>query len=311
MNCLNKYKMNLPHRGEVLKLILTAAVSVAVFTSASAQRRNSMQFVSADFGGGLQSIQYKPVDGSRKGGAGMTFNVGYRYFFTDNWAVSTGLGVSTYSAKTKYNDTYESTPSYDSINQLNYEFRTYFDGFLEKQKAMVLEIPIQAYYEYPISQRRFEVFGKAGFKIGFPVSSKYKLMKGSYETRGYYPYLGHEIYSSVDGEYVHGFGVYETDSQKGKMKLNPVNFSLAIEGGANYRFNKLMRFTAALYFSYCLTNLHKDSMQPILTEEYEYKGTMQSNQIDHASLLSLGLKAGVVLDVNELFSSKAARRPKF
>ena len=114
-----------------------------------------------------------------------------------------------------------------------------------------------------------------------------------------------------DGEYVHGFGVYETDSQKGKMKLNPVNFSLAIEGGANYRFNKLMRFTAALYFSYCLTNLHKDSMQPILTEEYEYKGTMQSNQIDHASLLSLGLKAGVVLDVNELFSSKAARRPKF
>ena len=40
---------------------------------------------------------------------------------------------------------------------------------------------------------------------------------------------------------------------------------------------------------------------------------MESNQIDHASLLSFGLKAGVVFDVKEMFSSKSGsgRRPKF
>ena len=292
------------------KFLLATAV-VAAATSANAQRRNSFQYISADLGGGLHSIQYKPNDGSRRGGAGMTFNLGYRYFFNDNWGISSGLGFTTYSSKTRYSSTYESTPSYDSINQLNYEFRTYFHGFKEKQKATILEIPIQAYYEYPISQRRFEIFGKAGFKIGFPISSKYKLLKGSYETRGYYPFLGHEIYSPADTLHVHGFGFYEAGGEKGKMKLNPVNLQLAIEGGANYRFNKMIRFSASLYFGYCLTNLHKDTTQPILNEDYEYNGTMQSNQIDRASLMSLGLKAGVVFDVNELFLGHTNRHPKF
>ena len=310
MNNLNRNKSRKTINGLLSKFLLTTAV-VAAATSANAQKRNSFQYISADFGGGLHSIQYKPNDGSRKGGAGMTFNLGYRFFFNDNWAISSGIGITTYNSKTRYNQTFESTPSYDSINQLNYEFRTYFDGFKEKQKAAILEIPIQAYYEYPISQRRFEIFGKAGFKVGFPVSSKYKLLKGSYETRGYYPFLGHEIYSPSDTMYVHGFGKYEVDGEKGKMKLNPVNLQLAIEGGAHYRFNRTIRFSAALYFGYCLTNLHKDSTQPILNEDYEYNGTMQSNQIDRASLMSLGLKAGVVFDVNELFLGHTNRRPKF
>ena len=101
----------------------------------------------------------------------MTFDVGYHYFFTNSWAIASGLGFSTYSAKTQYNSsktdelnpTYETTPSYDSINGLDYEFRTYFNGFEEKQNLVMLEIPIMAYYEYAISQTRFEVFGKGGY----------------------------------------------------------------------------------------------------------------------------------------------------
>jgi len=317
MNYLKIIKSKRAIKLTLLKLVLATTV-VAASASAYGQRRNSFQYVSADFGGGLHSIQYSPNDGGHKMGAGITFNLGYRYFLSNNWAISSGIGISTYSAKTTYNSdkpednrNYEITQSYDSINDLDYEFRTYFNGFEEKQKAMILEIPIQAYYEQVIPQTRFEVFGKAGFKIGIPVSSKYKLMKGSYETRGYYPFLGHEIYSTVDSVYIHGFGTYEAEKQSGKMKLNPINLSIVIEGGANYRINKMIRLNASLYFGYCLTNLHKDSTDPVLTKEYKYNGTLQSNQIDRASLLSLGMKAGVVFDVNELLGKKTSGRPKF
>ena len=317
MSCLNIFKSEKKAMSSILKLVLATTI-VAVSATTYGQRRNSFQYVSADHGGGLHSIQYHPIDGKHKVGAGMTFNLGYRYFLADSWAISSGIGLSTYNAKTIYNsDKPENsreidilTPLYDSINNLNYEFRTYFNRFEERQKAAILEIPIQAYYEYAFPQTRFEVFGKAGFKIGFPVSSKYKLLKGSYETRGYYPTLGHEIYAPSDSVYDHGYGTYEAEKQKGKMKLNPINLSLAIEGGANYRFTRMIRFYASLYFGYCLTNIHKDSTSPLLTEDYKYKGTLQSNQIDRASLLSLGLKAGVVIDVNE-FLDKKIGKPKF
>ena len=316
MNRLNISNNGKARMGSILKLVLATTI-VAVSATTYGQRRNSFQYVSADHGGGLHSIQYSPIDGKHKVGAGMTFNLGYRYFLSDQWAISSGIGLSTYNAKTIYNSAKPDNnrkydiliPSYDSINQLDFEFRTYFDNFKEKQKATILEIPIQAYYEYAFPQTRFEVFGKAGFKIGIPVSSKYKLMKGSYETRGYYPVLGHEIYSTSDSVYVHGYGIYEAEKQKGKMKLNPVNLSLAIEGGGHFRLNKMIRLSASLYFGYCLTNIHKDSIEPIINEEYVYNGTLQSNQIDRASLLSLGLKAGVVFDINELLNKKG--RPKF
>lgn len=307
----------------LLKLVMITTI-VAATVTAYGQRRNSFQYISADLGGGLQSIQYSPIDGTHKMGAGMTFNVGYRYFFANNWAVYGGLGISTYGAKTKYNSsktdsvpTYEFTQSYDSVNLLDYEFRTYFNGFEEKQNAVMLEIPIKAYYEYVIPQTRFEVFGAAGFKIGIPVSSKYKLLKGSYETRGYYPFLGHEIKSPNDSVYIHGFGTYEADKQSGKMTLSSINLSLVLEGGANYRFNKMLRISASLYFGYCLTNIHKDTTKPLLAEvkkdgtsdpEYKYNGTLQSNRIDHASLLSFGVKAGVVMDLQELLGKKSHRK---
>jgi hypothetical protein len=315
MSGLYMFKKKITVEDTLLKLFFVATI-VAVSASAYGQRRNSSQYVSAEHGGGLHSIQYSPIDGRHKVGAGMTFNLGYRYYLTDSWAVSGGLGLTTYNAKTLYNSeesdgnrSYDvMIPLYDSINGLDYEFRSYFNGFKEKQKTTILEIPIQAYYEYAFSPTNFEVFGKAGFKIGFPVSSKYKLLKGSYETRGYYPSLGHEIYSPSDSVYVHGYGTYEAEKQKGKMKLKPVDLSLAIEGGANYRFNNMMRFYASIYFAYCLTNIHKKSDKPILTQEYKYNGTLQSNQIDRAKLLSLGLKGGVVFDLNALLGIKRSNK---
>ena len=101
------------------------------------------------------------------------------------------------------------------------------------------------------------------------------------------------------------------------MKLKPVSLSFVLEGGANYRLNRKLRLSASLYFGYCLTNLHKDTTKPLLEEvkkdgssdpEYKYNGTLQSNRIDHAALLSVGIKGGVVLDIQELLGKKSQRK---
>ena len=304
--------------------ILAAAMLLTSIPATAQMRWYVPRYITGDVGGGLQSIQFNPRDGKHKVGAGFQMNAGAVFMFDAHWGISTGVGVASYASKAKFNNMKESSVAYDTnlnaritdsslMISPDYIFHTEFNNFTEKQKLLQIEIPILAYYQFPIDSK-FDVVGRAGFKFGIPVSSKYKLMSGTYETSAEFTdlkgnNLNVEIRNLPASEMrKYGFSTVEADKEKGKCKLNPVNLSLTLEGGASYRLSKAFRAFAGLQFSYCLTNIHKETVAPLLTPERKYNGTLRSSRVDRASLLSVGLTAGVIWEYRATY---IRTKPKF
>ncbi len=305
--------------------IMATALLLATTVPVKAQMRWYVpRYITGDVGGGLQSIQFNPRDGKHKAGAGFHLNGSAVFMFDAHWGVSAGVGVASYASKAKFNNMKESSVAYDTnlnvfitdsalmINP-DYIFHTEFKNFTEKQKLLQIEIPIMAYYQFPIDGK-FDVVGRAGFKFGIPVSSKYKLMSGIYETSAEFTDLkGNNLNVEIRNLPAtemrkYGFSTVEADKEKGKCKLNPVNFSIVLEGGATYKVTKSLRAYAGINFSYCMTNIHKDSIEPILTSDRKYNGTLHSDRVDRASLLSVGASAGVIWD---FWLAHYKTKPKF
>ena len=305
--------------------IIAAALLLATAVPAKAQMRWYVpRYITGDVGGGLQSIQFNPRDGKHKVGAGFHINGSAVFMFDEHWGMSAGVGVASYTSKAKFNNMKESSIAYDTnlnvritdsallINP-DYIFHTEFKGFTEKQNLMQIEVPILAYYQFPINSK-FDVVARAGFKFGIPVASKYKLLSGTYETSAEFTdmkgnNLNVEIRNLPASELrKFGFSTVEADKEKGKCKLNPVNFSIALEGGATYKFSKTLRAYAGFNFSYCMTNLHKESIEPILTADRKYNGTLHSDRVDRASLISVGASAGIIWD---FWLAHYKTKPKF
>lgn len=304
--------------------ILAAAMLLTTIPATAQMRWYVPRYITGDVGGGLQSIQFNPRDGKHKVGAGFQMNAGAVFMFDAHWGLSAGVGVASYASKAKFNNMKESSVAYDTnLNARNtdsslmispdYIFHTEFKNFTEKQKLLQIEVPILAYYQFPINGK-FDVVARAGFKFGIPVSSKYKLMSGTYETSAEFTdlkgnNLNVEIRNLQPSEMrEHEFSTVEADKEKGKCKLNPVNFSIMLEGGATYKVTKSLRAYAGINFSYCMTNLHKDSIEPILTSDRKYNGTLRSDRVDRASLLSVGASAGVIWD---FWLAHYKTKPKF
>lgn len=305
--------------------IIAAALLLATAVPAKAQMRWYLpRYITGDVGGGLQSIQFNPRDGKHKVGAGFHINGSAVFMFDEHWGMSAGVGVASYTSKAKFNNMKESSIAYDTnlnvritdsalmINP-DYIFHTEFKGFTEKQNLLQIEVPILAYYQFPINSK-FDVVARAGFKFGIPVASKYKLLSGTYETSAEFTdmkgnNLNVEIRNLPASELrKYGFSTVEADKEKGKCKLNPVNFSIALEGGATYKFSKTLRAYAGFNFSYCMTNLHKESIEPILTADRKYNGTLHSDRVDRASLISVGASAGIIWD---FWLAHYKTKPKF
>ena len=304
--------------------ILAAAMLLTSIPATAQMQWYVPRYITGDVGGGLQSIQFNPRDGKHKVGGGFQMNAGAVFMFDAHWGVSAGVGVASYASKAKFNNMKESSVAYDTnlnaritdsslMISPDYIFHTEFKNFTEKQKLLQIEIPILAYYQFPINGK-FDVVGRAGFKFGIPVSSKYKLMSGTYETSAEFTdlkgnNLNVEIRNLPASEMrKYGFSTVEADKEKGKCKLNPVNFSIMLEGGATYKFTKSLRAYAGINFSYCLTNLHKESIEPILTSDRKYNGTLRSDRVDRASLISVGASAGVIWD---FWLAHYKTKPKF
>ncbi len=294
------------------------ALALAFPQILSAQEWYIPRYITADVGGGLHTIQFNPRDGEHKVGAGFRINAGCVFMIDNNWGVSTSVGLSSFASKVLFNQTMESSFGYDStISVLNpgidqsYEFRTYYTDLTEKQSLINVSIPIMAYYQFPINSN-MNIIGRAGFQIGVPVISKYKLVEGVIETRKLMKATGVEMADTTGLMAHHGIFRKEVDGQKGNTKVNAVNVSLALEAGASYKLTRTLSAYASLYFGYCLTNIYKESLkrlvQPTNSEKFEYSGTLRSNQIDRASLLSVGLSAGVVWEFRAAY---VRTKPKF
>lgn len=253
------------------------------------------QYVNFDLGGGMQSFSYDlRLGASATKSLGLAGDLKYIYFFAPHWAAGAGLGMSSYNSKSKL-DGEDVHRLYDEYNRdkegnpLPYDYKTAYHNWTEKQQMIDMEIPLMGYYETEVTGGASLLFGLGG-KLMLPISYKYEVTGGYYETTGFYP----DYNLTIDRLEHHGFGRDES-SYSGSLSTN-VGFALCSELNLIYWFDAFALYLG-VYGTYGLTDM-TDHNKLLRDEEQNYNGMLASDQTDKVSLINFGFKVGITLPIN-------------
>lgn len=274
-----KNKKKLRH----MKIYLTA-IGLFIAITASAQDKN--QYFDVSIGGGLHNLKYNLKQGNVNSGYGGAINFGYSYFLNANWGLGSGLSLQSAKAKGTLN-LMNATAATDQDGD-NYEFRTYFNDWQEKQKALFLNIPIGVHYQSWFSGRNgLLVF--AGLKFSIPLSPSYKVSSGSIVTAGYYEQWNVEFMDMPQ----HGFSRI-TERPSGNITLKP-SYSLFAELGWLREISVKFDLYVGGYINYGLNNIADGESNLSYMESQSYKSMI--NTTDKVRLMTFGAKIGLRLHV--------------
>ncbi|WP_320054789.1 OmpA family protein [uncultured Acetobacteroides sp.] len=263
------------------KPILVVGLLTSLSFEMQAQQPNHYIFINA--GGGLHSLSYDLRDGKQKGGAGFTLNGGYSYFFSPQWAVEAGLGVSTLQSSSTLSYT-TGIPATDTDGD-TYEFRTYYKGWKEKQTAYLFDIPLGIRFQKSISTK-LEWTAGIGASISLPLSCRYKATDGEIATTGYYSKWNAELTDMPQ----HGFSTI-SDKFSGKVSLNP-SYAGYANLGALYKLSANANFYAGTYVSYGFNSMVKASDKLVYQQDGVYNGVLSSSEAGKARKLAVGVQVG-------------------
>jgi hypothetical protein len=291
-----------------IMILLTALLCTA---TASSQNAHELAF----YGGtGLSALSYTPSYGKTSMDIGGQFGLNYHLYFTPQWGIGTGLGLSFYNAH------YSSgalTSRYTARDRDNvaFEFCGEFTRYDEQQNATLLEIPVMARFRTTGTR---QVYAAAGIKIALPLSAKYSTHDQSVATTGFYARDNIVFGKPEDGEsFTHmGFSSsppFTVDAVNEKLDL-PVVLMLSAEVGVNWVYNKTFSFYTGAYIDYGVNNLRGDktnalleynaqapqdyTVNSVLTAQYTKDNRPQSF-VDKVSTVSLGIKIAFVFDISK------------
>lgn len=247
---------------------------------------DSDRYISGSLGGGLSSIYFKSDDSDRKLGGGGSFNVDFNQFLNNNWGISAGLGLQLSNSTASLDGTYK-YDLYDAANKENFTYIIDMKNWEEHQRCINLEMPIGALYRLGLTKQLSLVAG-AGFKMYFPISTKYSVKDGEYETTGYYPATNVTIH---DLEH-HGFTL-DKPRPTGSVATKGLGFSLYYDVSVVLKIMPNLYFFGGIYSSIGLSDIVKGHDGSMLSSDRTYKSVMESDVIDKVNLRNIGLRVGV------------------
>lgn len=268
-----------------MKRYITAIGLIAAITT-HAQDRSA--YFNANLGGGVHSLKYDLQNGNVKGGIGGTFNLGYSYFFNPSWGLTSGLGF--YSAQAKGTLNYVSEMTAVDQDGDGYVFRTYFNDWEEKQKSVLLNIPLGIQHQRWFNGKN-GVLASAGLMVSIPISSSYKVTSGSLITAGYYEQWNVELRDLPQ----HGFSTI-TSRPSGSITLKPA-YSAFADLGWIHKITEQYDLYVGGYFSYGFNNLISADKDNVYQSDGIYSSMLASSSTEKVKLFTVGLKVGVRLHV--------------
>lgn len=255
----------------MIKKIIIGAVAGILSCTAVYSQTHSKHELSVWGGGGLSTMDYSTTIGDSKMRAGGLFGIGYNYSLTDKWSLSTGLELSFYNSKMKGSELNDSYTANDG--EYDFELTSSVTGYVEKQKATYLNIPVMAQFELPaLNQHRFYAAG--GFKFGIPVTGKYTVDRAIIHNSGYYPDLNITYYD----QHFMGFGTFSRNDFEEDLDLK-LSCMLSLETGMKWRLpNSLSLYTGA-YFDYGLNDIKKDVNKRLIEYDPAYDENFTVNSV--------------------------------
>lgn len=261
-------------------------IILGLFTTIAIQAQVNKHYFGIDAGGGLHCLNYKLQNGDANSGVGGTLNLGYSFFFNSNWGLGTGLGLHSAQAKGTLNYTSGEEAIDDEGD--NYEFRTNFNNWQEKQKALFLDIPLGLQNQYWFNEKN-GLLAFVGAKVSIPVSSSYKVTSGSITTTGFYEQWNVELSDMPQ----HGFTTI-TDRPSGDLDLK-TSYSLFADFGWLRKMSKKLDLYAGGYLNYGINNLIDAKSNPVYQSDGIYNSMLASANTKKVNSMTFGIKVGIRL----------------
>ncbi|MCL2412640.1 MAG: OmpA family protein [Bacteroidales bacterium] len=241
-----------------ITIAITAILSMLVSKGVSAEC--SKHEFSVHAGGGLSSLNYNVTFGEQNLRLGGHFGLGYHFFFLPNWAIGTGIELGFYRSKFHMDNLNLSFMTTD-IQGVEFEFRSIINNFEEKQRAMLLQIPLMLKFQTGDSSGRHRFFAAAGGKIGIPIRGRYSNTL-PFDNAGYFAFEN-ALYNT---QTFMGFGQFPNRRQESHLNFKTA-FFLSAEAGVKWRLSDGRWLYTGLYLDYGLNNILKaPSPRPTLVQ---------------------------------------------
>jgi outer membrane protein OmpA-like peptidoglycan-associated protein len=313
-----------------LSIIFLAIITLQV----SAQEKGSFLTINGGLGPSGFNYDLKGInsEGVVQHKLGWNANVGYSYFFTPGFGLTTGVGISYYNSIGKYTNGFERDNYFNLGIQMDddsyygpneYELRARLFNWQESQQAYFIDIPLMISLKHKFGDKKtFGLFLNAGAKIKIPVIRKDFYVIDNYDgmlnVSGYYEVYNLEIGAQPDPQTPeHGFGTINNPNEKldwnGEISIKP---SIALVGEAGFLIGLSRRVDLMLgaYIDYGLNNIKKGDNSPLLTapdkylpdannsigKNISYAGMINSDVTDKVSTLSYGGKIGLTIKLGKL-----------
>jgi len=271
---------------QVMKIKTTIAILLLFSVTIKAQEINFK------INGGPSGILYDSTigDGKLKFGGGI--GVGYTYFFSDHWGISTGVDVTYNQNSFKLNNG-TTISTYEVDDQTSaFEYQVTPTNYKEEQHFIGVAIPLMMQYRTSIASQTQLYFGFGG-KIMFPGKQTVKASASELQLSGYYP----DLNLLIDDLPSHGFGKVTNWQDKTTVSLDPA-FMLSFETGLTFKLKEKTKLYTGLYVDYGLTDLAKETQStnivaydPNGLDNIQANGTIGNSKIVQESrYLSAGIQ---------------------
>lgn len=286
------------------KIIILACTGLMSVLSINAQNVKGHELsIFGDYG--LSTLSYNSTLGDIKNGLGGSFGLDYVYYFSKNFGLGTGFGISFYNAKSQIDRMDIGYRSRDFEGN-DFVFRSVITDYEEKQKTMMFKIPVM--FRYRTSNDMF--YAGIGVKLGIPVNSTFKAKNINLKNTGFYEYENVEY----DSPEFLGFGNFKRDSD------GDIDFKLACivsaEFGMKWKLSENIAVKTGVYIDYGVNNIYKEksgnmfvSYNSLSPEKFVCKSIMDSRYtgtegvaidfVDKVIPIAAGVKFTLVFDLSK------------
>ncbi len=230
-----------------MKIKLTIAILILLNTAIKAQE---LQF---KINGGPSGILYDSTIGNGKLKFGGGIGIGYTYFFSTHWGISSGIDLMYNQNSFELNDG-NTISTYEVDDQTSaFEYRVTPSKYKEEQHFITAAIPLLIQYKTAFDSNTQWYFGFGG-KILFPGKQTVKASAAELQLSGFYP----DLNLLVDDLPSHGFGQVTNWKEETKASLDPT-ILLSAETGLTFKIKEKTHLYTGVYIDYGLTNLAKET----------------------------------------------------
>lgn len=273
--------------------LLAIAITLNATTATHAGGLASNNLVDAQIGYGLQSLLYSAQGhdarlnttdlGEPEKKWGVCASLTLTHYLSRHWGLLTGAMLQQLRTDLHLNGTDEYA-AYDAENKLDCIRTTTYSNWTEKQKTLLLSIPLGPTYRTPLSNKT-DLHASCGVELQLPLSNSFEVENGTIEAKGYYPAYNATLEQMPE----HRFGTYN-DRPTGKADLK-TGLGLFAEMGVRFLVGNMTMNTAA-YFSYTPSNLCKGTTKPLFDQNNHYNSALNANTTNEAHSMAAGVKLG-------------------